>query len=143
MFRFKVHFLTAVCIFSFQGCIPIPVSYQKFSSIDGSVKQGSQPVGQVKVWYARDKKCVPTSSLNTVSSDDGHFHLNGSRSFPIVISFLGTRNCQPIVCFRTTDNKVYTSAATLSGCFGGPQSLIAECNLDSSDAVCKMSESES
>ena len=111
------------------GCLPVPWVYHTRPDVDGEVMQNHAPVGAARVRYSlnnSDENCDSYDSykVEAVSSPDGKFHFEGTRSFfhivfllPGVAEFGSGR-----ICFETSDGQrrnreVFLDGGTMVGSF--------------------------
>lgn len=137
--RFRI-FLGILPLCSFlQGCIVLPVPYQKFSTINGTIKKNGLPIENVEIWYAQKRDCLQKGSSVAKSREGGEFLLQGVREFPSSIPLLGIADCRPTLCIQTPSGDIKTTHGILWGCNSAPEQVVAECDIDKIDKLCSVS----
>jgi hypothetical protein len=111
------------------GCLPVPWVYHTRPDVDGEVMQNHAPVGGAKVRYSlnnSDENCDSYDSykVEAVSSPDGKFHFEGTRSFFHIVFLLpgAAEFGSGRICFETsegqrTNRKVFLDGGTVVGSF--------------------------
>jgi hypothetical protein len=105
------------------GCLPVPWIYHTRPDVDGEIMQNHAPVGGAKVRYSLDDKDLDCDSssdsykMEVVSSTDGKFHFDGTRSFfHIVVLLPGIAEFgSGRICFETADGQHTNRAVFLDG----------------------------
>src|SRR5277367_3719486 len=92
------------------GCVPVPWVYHTRPDVDGKVMQNHAPLGGAGVRYSlnsSDENCDSYDSykVEAVSSPDGKFHFEGTRSFFHIVFLLpgAAEFGSGRICFETSD----------------------------------------
>ena len=133
----------AICAIYTCGCFPAPVLYHTRPDIEGVIMQNGRPAEGVKVTYSTnlgDTKCDSDDAYpqTAVTSSDGTFHLQGTRSFFHIVYLMpgseddGTGR----ICFDTADGQRLNNRVFIKG--GKPVGSIPPASWDQVRISCEL-----